>query len=68
MVEWRLTNGGRGLPDKWRVRESWIRRCPDGQTMTFGRTPGLRRYKIEDSIPCPDGTFLGMEGNLGDMI
>ena len=26
---------------KWWVRESWIRGCPDGRTMTFGRTPGL---------------------------
>ena len=24
-----------------RVRESWIRGCPDGRTMPFGRTPGL---------------------------
>ena len=23
------------------LRESWIRGCPDGRTMTFGRTPGL---------------------------
>ena len=23
---------------------------------------------IEDFIPCPDGTFLGVEGKLGDAI
>ena len=39
---------------------------PDGQTITFGRTPGLRRYKIEDFALCPDGTLLGMEGKLGN--
>ena len=22
--------------------------------------------KIEDFVPCPDGTFLGVEGKLGD--
>ena len=52
----------------WLLRESWIRGCPDGRTMTFGRTPGLRRYKIEDSVLCPNGTFLGVEGKLGDTI
>ena len=50
------------------LRESWIRGCPDGRTKTFGRTPGLGRYKIEDSVPYPDGTFLGVEGKLGDTI
>ena len=50
------------------VIEAWIRGCPDGRTKTFGRTPGLLRYKIEDSVPCPDGTFLGVEGKLGDTI
>ena len=24
-----------------RMRESWIRGCPDSRTITFGRTPGL---------------------------
>ena len=24
------------------------------------------KAKIEDFIPCPDGTFLGVEGKLGD--
>ena len=33
---------------------------------TFSRTPGLGRYKIEDFVPCPEGTFLGVEGKLGD--
>ena len=42
------------------------RGCPDGRTMTFGRTVGLWRYKIEDFVPCPDGTLLGVEGKLGD--
>ena len=31
---------------------------PDSWTM---------KYKIEDSIPCPEGTFLGVERKLGDM-
>ena len=48
------------------VRESWTRGCPDSRTIIIGRTPRLRRYKIEDFVPCPDGTFLGVEGNLGD--
>ena len=52
---------------RW-LRESWIRGCPDVRTMTFGRTPGLWRYKIEDFVPCPDRTFLGVEGKLGDTI
>ena len=46
--------------------EFWIRRSPDSRTIIVRRTPRLRRYKIEDSIPCPEGTFLGMEGKLGD--
>ena len=50
----------------WRLRESWTRGCPDSQTIIIRRTPRLRRYKIEDSVPCPDGTFLGVEGKLGD--
>ena len=25
-------------------------------------------YKIEDFVPCPDGTFLGVEGKLGDPV
>ena len=28
-------------PEATLPRESWIRGCPDGRTMTFGRTPGL---------------------------
>ena len=24
-------------------------------------------YKIEDFVPCPDGTLVGMEGKLGNM-
>ena len=29
---------------------------------------GLQDYedKIEDFVPCPDGTFLGVEGKLGN--
>ena len=23
---------------------------------------------LDDSVPCPDGTFLGVEGKLGDTI
>ena len=34
--------------------------------MYFVRTIGLRRYKIEDFVPCPDGTLLGVEGKLGN--
>ena len=49
------------------LRESWIRGCPDSRTITVGRTPGLCIYKIEDFVPCPDGTFLGVEGKLGDI-
>ena len=48
------------------LRESWTRGCPDSRTIIVRRTPRLRRYKIEDSVPCPDGTFLGVEGKLGD--
>ena len=50
----------------WLLRESWIRGCPDSRTITIGRTPGLWRYKIKDFVPCPDGTFIGVEGKLGD--
>ena len=28
---------------------------------------GLRRYKIEDFVPCLDGTLLCMEGKLGNL-
>ena len=38
------------------LRESWIRGYPDSRTISFGRTVGLWRYKIEDFVPCPDGT------------
>ena len=48
------------------LRESWIRGCLDSRTIPSSRTPGLWRYKIEDSVPCPEGTFLGVEGKLGD--
>ena len=48
------------------VRESWIRGYPDSRIISFGRTVGLRRYKIEDSVPCPDGTLLGVQGKLGN--
>ena len=50
------------------LRESWIRGCPDGRTKTIGRIPGIWRYKIEDFVPCLDGTFLGVEGKLGDRL
>ena len=39
---------------------------PDSRTISFGRTVGLCRYKIEDFVPCLDGTFLGVEDKLGD--
>ena len=48
------------------LRESWTRGCSDSRTIIVCRTPRLRRYKIEHSVPCPDGTFLGVEGKLGD--
>ena len=48
------------------MRESRIRGSSDSQTIYFGRTVGLSRYKIEDFIPCPDGTLLGVEGKLGN--
>ena len=48
------------------MRESWIRGSPDIRTISFGRTVGLGRYKIEDFVPCPDGTLLGVEGKLGN--
>ena len=63
--DWNITGASWSI---WLVRESWIRGCPDGRTMTFGRTPGLWRYKIEDFVPCPDKTFLGVEGKLGNSI
>ena len=28
--------------------------------------PDSWTMKIEDSVPCPEGTFLGVEGKLGD--
>ena len=48
------------------LMESWIRGSPDSRTIYFGRIVGLRRYKIEDFVPCPDGTLLCVEGKLGD--
>ena len=48
------------------LRESSTRGCPDSRTIIVRRTPRLRRYKIEDSVPCPDGTSLGVEGKLGN--
>ena len=50
----------------WRLRESWTRGCPESRTIIIGRTPRLWRYKIKDFVPCPDRTFLGVEGKLGD--
>ena len=47
-----------------RVRESWIRGSSDSRTIYFGRTVGLWRYKIEDFVPCRDGTLLCVEGKL----
>ena len=47
------------------MRESWIRGSSDSRTIYFSRTIGLWRYKIEDFVPCPDGTLLGVEGKLG---
>ena len=38
----------------------------DSRTISFGRTVGLLRYKIEDFVPCPDGILLGVEGKLGN--
>ena len=46
-------------------RRKILKFCYDPQQY-FSRTVGLRRYKIEDFVPCPDGTFLGVEGKLGD--
>ena len=48
------------------LRESWIRGSLDSQTISFGQTDGLSRFKIEDFVPCMDGTLLGVEGKLGD--
>ena len=65
----RVAQGGALLPAPLLqppVRESWIRGYPDSRNVYFGRTVGLWRYKIEDFVPCPDGTLLGMEGKLGD--
>ena len=45
----------------WGLRESWIRGSPDSQIISFGGTVGLWRYKIEDFVPCSDGTLLGVE-------
>ena len=47
------------------LRESWIKGSSDSRTIYFGQTVGLWRYKIEDFIPCPDGTLLCVEGKLG---
>ena len=47
------------------MRESGIRGSPDSRTLSFGRTVGLCRYKIEDFVSCPDGTLLGVESKLG---
>ena len=47
------------------LRGSWIRGYPDSRITSFGRTVGLWRYKIEDFVPCLDGTLLGVEGKLG---
>ena len=55
-------NGASSSSELLSLRESWIRGCTDSRTITFGRTLGLWRYKIEDFVPCPDGTFLGVEG------
>ena len=63
----RASSGGRRVY-VGRLRESWTRGCPDSRTIIVRRTPRLRRYKIEDSIPCLDGTFLGVEGKLGNTI
>ena len=30
------------------------------------RRPIVGIYKIEDFVPCPDGTLLGVEGKLGN--
>ena len=48
------------------MKESRIRGYPDNRIISFGRTLGLRRYKFEDFVPCPDGTLLGVEGKLGN--
>ena len=48
------------------LRESWIWGYPDNRTIYFGRTVGPWRCKIQDFVPCPYGTFLGVEGKLGD--
>ena len=49
----------------YNLRESWIRGSSDSQIISIGWTDRLWRYKIEDFISCPDGTLLGVEGNLG---
>ena len=47
------------------LRESWIKGSSDNRTIYFGQTIGL--YKIEDFVPCPDGTLLCVEGKLGNL-
>ena len=49
-------------PGSGATEESWIRGCPDSRIISFGRTVGLSRYKIEDFVPCPDGILLCVEG------
>ena len=49
------------------MRESWIKWSSNSRTIYFGQTVGLCRYKIEDFVPCPDGTLIGVEGKLGNM-
>ena len=48
------------------LRESWIRECPDGRTIPSAGLLDYEDTKIEDFVPCPDGTFLDVEGKLGD--
>ena len=48
------------------LRESWIKGSSDSQTIYLCQTVGLRRYKIEDFVPCLDGTLLSVDGKLGD--
>ena len=36
------------------------------RTAGLSSSAGLQDYKIEDFAPCPDGTFLGVEGKLGN--
>ena len=44
----------------------WGLRDPRGSGLSsMGRTDGPWRYKIEDFLPCPDGTLLCVGGKLG---